>query len=278
MAADDSHAGHDIALDKVGHGEFRCHLFRGRRSRAFPHAVALLHSFAYEAGAGGIYRHRLAGSQVRHGVLGRSDDLVASAVVPAGRQRAAQRRRRHREGRALDIRDRARKRLHRRAARLLHRLRQDRLPHPRHDLSRRHGTAAPLFPQGQRGGGVLRARRCWPPHRRPTRASGTSTRPAPSWKKSSPSSPTIPGRRITSSTASTTRRWPRTRCWRRAVTRASRPRCRTPCICRRTSSPAWGCGRIPSTPTWRRNRQPSNWPKPGTCRVRQTSNCTPWTT
>ncbi|MBZ5512802.1 MAG: hypothetical protein LAN70_16770 [Acidobacteriia bacterium] len=47
LAADDSHAGHAMTLDKVGkvHFDVTC---SAPAQRAFPHAVALLHSFAYE--------------------------------------------------------------------------------------------------------------------------------------------------------------------------------------------------------------------------------------
>jgi len=47
MAADDSHAGHVMALNKVGTVNFDVTCSAPAR-RAFPHAVALLHSFAYE--------------------------------------------------------------------------------------------------------------------------------------------------------------------------------------------------------------------------------------
>jgi tetratricopeptide (TPR) repeat protein len=47
LAADDSHAGHDMTLGKVGTVNFAV-TCSAAAQRAFPHAVALLHSFAYE--------------------------------------------------------------------------------------------------------------------------------------------------------------------------------------------------------------------------------------
>jgi tetratricopeptide (TPR) repeat protein len=47
LAADDSHAGHDMALGKVGAVNFAV-ACSAPAQRAFPRAVALLHSFAYE--------------------------------------------------------------------------------------------------------------------------------------------------------------------------------------------------------------------------------------
>src|SRR5512147_146236 len=47
LAVDDSHAGHDMMMDKVGTVNFAV-TCSAPAQRAFPHAVALLHSFAYE--------------------------------------------------------------------------------------------------------------------------------------------------------------------------------------------------------------------------------------
>ena len=58
---------------------------------AFLRGLALLHNFEYETRGGELPRGAGDRSRVRHGVLGRGDDVHASGLVPAGRRRRARR-------------------------------------------------------------------------------------------------------------------------------------------------------------------------------------------
>ena len=79
----------------------------------------------------------------------------------------------------------------------------------------------------------------------PTRPTPSRSRRRASSSRCCPRIRSTPGSRISSSTATTSRRLPRRGLPRRAATRASPPRPRMRCTCPRISSPAWAHGRIP---------------------------------
>ena len=85
-------------------------------------------------------------------------------------------------------RDAARARLHRRARRVLHRLRQGRPSHPRAGLSQGDGGAGAALSGRRRGADRLRASRSTSRPRRPTRPMPTSSRAPRSWSRSSSAS------------------------------------------------------------------------------------------
>ena len=159
----------------------------------FDRATALLHSFGYELSARCVPRRRGARSALRHGVVGRGDDLLPPAVG-AALARRARRRPRGAAARVVDRRrHRARARLHRR-----HRARSTPTPTPRLTARARAPTATgwrrspSASPTTARRASSSRSR-CSAPRRRATPRSRSSGAPARSSTPSSRGNPQHPG-------------------------------------------------------------------------------------
>ena len=225
----------------------------------------------------GDFRGRAQGrSRLRHRLLGhraRACCSIRSASPPAANLAAGPRG--HSEGQGDRREDAARTRVHRRARRVLCRLRQDRSPHPRAGLSQGDGGAGATLSAGRRGADLLRPR---------ARRRGLARRQD---LRQSAQGGGDPGRHL-QAPAATSRRRPlshsllrlsadrrqRASTPPRAIPRSRRRR-RTPSTCRPTSSPASATGRNRSPPTSPRCARPRPTRSTATSSTARTTWSTP---